>query len=545
MSTQAPRSMGQSALAPLSFPIFRALWLANVTSDIGVAMHGVGAGWLMTAMSPSPLLVALVQAATMLPMFLLVMPAGVLADILDRRKLLLFALFWALVSAVLLGVFTFIGWMSPWILLIFTFTLGIGTALATPPFQSIVPELVPRDHLTAAISLNSTGVNIARAVGPAVGGLLISTAGAASVFLFNGASYLFVIFVLWRWNRQSHLNRLPPEHFFAALRVGFRYARHNPQLQSVLVRAAAFFFFAAALWALLPLIGAQRFDGSPNGYAILLSCLGVGAVSAAFTLPNVRARVSPDVLTVAAALAFACATLSAALFTSFYVIAAFMIVAGWGWLASLSTFNAATQLAIAEWVRGRGLAMYQVAFYGCQAIGSIVWGQVASATSIAVALLVAAVGLTLGSATALRFRLAGAGNLDLQPSLHWPEPRVLLDDALDRGPVLIIVEYDIDPMQASAFLAAIGELKVSRLRNGGFDWGIFEDMTKPGRYIEHFFAGSWAEHLRQHARTTRADEAVQEKVNAFNRNGALPVVSHFAAPPAEIGTPEGSAAWHR
>lgn len=533
MSSQAAATAGQSAWAPLASPIFRALWLANIASDIGGAMHGVGAGWLMTTMSPSPLIVALVQAATMLPMFLLVMPAGVLGDILDRRKLLIFALCWALVGALLLGVFTAIGWISPWILLFFTFLLGVGTALATPPFQSIVPELVPRDQLTLAVSLNSTGVNIARAVGPAIGGLLISAAGPATVFLFNAVSYLFTIFVLWRWPRQPRLNKLPPEHFFAALRVGFRYAHSNPQLQTVLVRAAAFFFAATALWALLPLVGAQKLEGSPNGYAILLSCLGVGAVSAAFTLPKVRARYSSDAITVGATFAFACAMIVAAAADNFYIVAALMIAAGWGWLASLSTFNATTQMAIAEWVRGRGLAMYQIAFYGCQAIGSVFWGQLASATSVSFALLMAAMALVLGSSTAVRFKLAAAGNLNLQPALHWPEPRVLLDDTSDRGLILTTVEYDIDPAQAPGFLSALQELKASRLRNGGHGWGVFEDMSRPGRYIEHFFTDSWVEHLRQHERTTLADKAVQDKVKAFQRRGTAPAVSHLAAP-AEV-----------
>jgi MFS family permease len=527
----------QSAWVPLSFPTFRALWLANIVSDIGGAMHGVGAGWLMTAMSPSPLIVALVQAATMLPMFLLVMPAGVLGDILDRRKLLIFALGWSLTGAFLLGVFTFFGWMSPWILLFYTFALGVGSALATPPFQSIVPELVPRDQLTSAVSLNSMGVNIARAVGPAVGGLLISGAGPATVFFFNAVSYLFTIVVLWRWNREPHLNKLPPEQFFPALRVGFRYARRNPELQTVLIRAVAFFSSATALWALLPLIGAQKLEGSPNGYAILLSCLGIGAVTAAFTLPKLRTKISPDALTVGAALAFACATIVAAISDNFIVIAVFMVAAGWGWLASLATLNATTQLAIAEWVRGRGLAVYQIAFFGCQAIGSIIWGQLASVTSISAALLIAGAGLLLGSATAAKFRLAASGNMDLQPSLHWPEPNVLLDDTSDRGPVLTTIEYKIEPAQAPAFLTALQELKASRLRNGGYGWGVYENMSRPGRYVEHFFTDSWLEHLRQHQRTTMADKVVQDKVNAFHKADAVPAVSHLAAP--GFARPEG------
>jgi MFS family permease len=523
----------QSPWAPLSLPTFRALWLANVVSDIGGAMHGVGAGWLMTAMSPSPLIVALVQAATMLPMFLLVLPAGVLGDILDRRKLLIFAELWALVSALLLGVFTLLGWMSPWILLLFTFTLGVGSALATPPFQSIVPELVPRDRLPSAVALNSMGVNIARAVGPAIGGVLISMTGPASVFFFNAVSFIFTIFVLWRWQREPRVNKLPAEHFFAGLRIGWRYARRNPQLQAVLARAAAFFSSAAALWALLPLIGSQKLEGSPNGYAILLSCIGVGAVSAAFTLPKLREKTSADVLTVAAAVAFAAATAVTALSDNFYLIAGFMVIAGWSWLASLSTFNVTAQFAIAEWVKGRGLAMYQIAFYGCQAIGSIVWGQVASVTSISTALLVASAGLLVGCLTAVKFKLGGASGLDLQPSLHWPEPHVLVTDTADRGAILTTVEYDVDPADASAFVTAMGELERSRRRNGGYGWGVYEDMARPGRMVEHFFTDSWLEHLRHHQRVTVADKEVQDRVNAFHNGAIPPRVSHFAVPGAK------------
>ena len=282
-SSQPADARHVSPWAPLALPVFRALWLANVFSDIGGAMHGVGAGWLMTQMSPSPLIVALVQAATLLPMFLLVVPAGVLGDILDRRKLLIATELWQMVSAFVFGVFTLLGWMSPWVLLLFTFTLGIGAALATPPFQSIVPELVRRDVLPSAVALNSTGVNIARAVGPAIGGVLISATGPASVFLLNAVSFCFTIFVLRRWKREPRVNKLPSEHFFAAMRIGWRYTRRNPQLQAILARAAAFFAFAAALWALLPLIGKQKLETGPNGYAILLSCIGVGAVAAAFT----------------------------------------------------------------------------------------------------------------------------------------------------------------------------------------------------------------------------------------------------------------------
>jgi len=527
-ATEAARP--EPAWAALSVPTFRSLWLANIVSDIGGAMHGVGAGWLMTTMSPSPLIVSLVQAATMLPMFLLVLPAGVLGDVLDRRKLLIFALFWSVLSAALLGVFTWAGWMSPGILLALTLMMGVGSALATPPFQSIVPELVPRERLPGALALNSMGVNIARAVGPAIAGLLISSAGVGWVFLFNALSTVFVIFVLWRWKREVRERVLPPEHFFSAVRNGWRYARRNPQLQSVMIRAAAFFIFASALWALLPLVGKQKLPESSNGYAILLSSLGVGAVLAAFTLAHVRAALSPTAITVVAAMLFALATAVTALADSFVVCAAAMVIAGWAWLASLSTYNVTTQLVISEWVRGRGLALYQIVFFGSQALGSIVWGQVAEMTSVTVSLAAAAAGLLAGCLTALRYRLARANEMKLQPALDWPEPRVLIEDVADRGLVLTTVEYRVDAQDKHAFVAAMRSMEHMRRRNGGFDWGLFEDLEQPGRFVEVFLSESWTEHLRQHQRTTVSDRAVQDAARHFHRGAEPPKVTHLAAP---------------
>jgi MFS family permease len=527
-----------SPWAPLSFPTFRALWIATVVSNIGAAMQAVGSGWLMTSMSPSPLLVALVQAATMLPMFFFVLPAGVLGDILDRRRLLILAQLWSLASALALAVITLTGWISPWLLLLFTFCLGMGTALQTPPFQAIVNELVPRDRMASAVALNSMGLNIARALGPAVGGVLIAAAGPASVFLFNAVSFTFVIVVLCRWKRQPRAQKLPPEHFFSAMRVGWRYTRQNPQLLVVLIRAAAFFAFAAALWALLPLIGKQKLESGPNGYAILLSCIGVGAVVAVFTLPKIRERISADALTVGSALLFAVATAAPAIFDSFYVVAGFMVVGGWAWLACLTTFNVAAQFAIADWVKSRGLAMYQIAFFGALALGSIAWGQVAAATSVTSALWLASGALVLGCLMATRFRLESGGGRDLQPALSWPEPHVLLTDTASRGVILTTIDYQVDPADREAFLRAMLDLKSVRRRNGGYRWGLYEDVERPGRFVEHFLTDSWIEHLRQHERLTVSDRAIQQRANAFHKDAAPPRVTHFAAPgeyPADGG----------
>jgi MFS family permease len=528
-AADAPR---QSPWAPLSNPTFRALWTANLVSDIGGAMHAVGAGWLMTQMAPAPLIVALVQAATMLPMFLLLLPAGAMGDIFDRRRLLIAAQSWSMIGAVLLGVVTLTGWIGPVSLLLLTLLLGVGAALATPSFQSVVPELVPREKLPAAVSLSSMGVNIARAVGPALAGILISTAGVAVVFLFNAASFVLVIVVLVRWKRQARVNTLPAEPLMSALRTGWRYAAHNIGFRSVLIRSAAFFSFASALWALLPLVGAQRMQGQ-NGYAILLSCLGVGAVVGALTLPKLRLKLSSDKISFIGTALFAAATIVTGVVDNFYVIAVAMLPAGWAWLANLTTFNITARFSIADWVMSRGLALNQMVFFGCQTVGSLVWGQVAQVTTIYVALTAAGAVMIAAMLTGLRYKLITPAKTDLQASKHWAEPVVFLKDPNERGPLVTLIEYQIDPADAERFLAAARALAVARRRNGGYAWGIYEDMAKPGRYIEQFFSRSWLEHLRQHERTTLADKALQDAVNAFHTLAEPPRVSHVVAPARE------------
>ena len=514
---------------PLSQRTFRALWLANLVSDIGTAMHAVGAGWLMTQLAPSPFIVALVQAASTLPMFLLLLPAGALGDILDRRRLLIFALCWSVLAALLLGFATVAGWITPALLIWFTLALGIGAALAVPSFQAVVPELVPRDLLPAAVSLSSMGVNIARAAGPALAGLLIASFGVASVFVFNAASTVFTILVLWRWKRAAGAAALPPESFWSALRIGARYALHNSPLLAVLVRSAAFYTFAVALWALLPLVGAQLGEGA-TGYAILLSCLGAGAVIGALTLPTIRPKMSSERLSALATLIFAAAIAAAALVGDFRIVAAFMVAGGWAWLANLTTFNITARFNIADWVMSRGLAINQMVFFGGMTIGSIVWGQVASLASIQIALIAASVGMVAALAASARLPLASPDKSDLKPSLHWADPAVALQEANPDSRVLTTIEYEIEPANAAEFLAALQELRVSRLRNGGYGWGVYQDLQAPGRYVEQFLTSSWVEHLRQHQRTTLGDKSLQDRVLGFHRGVQPPRVTHLAAP---------------
>ena len=499
-------------------------------SDVGTAMHAVGAGWLMTQMAPSPLIVALVQAATTLPMFLLLLPAGALGDILDRRRLLIFAQSWSVLGALALGLVTLAGWMSPVLLLLLTLALGIGAALAVPSFQSVVPELVPREQLPAAVSLSSMGVNIARAAGPAIAGVLIATLGVGAVFVFNAASFLFTIVVLWRWKRAAAANALPPEHFLSALRVGWRYAIHNPPLRAVLIRSAAFFSFAAALWALLPLVGAQRMPGRRERLRDPAELPRRRRGDRRAHPAQVRPKMSSDALSILSTALFALGTAAAALAENFYVVAAFMLPAGWAWLANLTTFNITARFSIAGWVMSRGLAINQMTFFGCQALGSIVWGQVASLTSIEArharfrgrddrrARRRAA--LPAGGARQGRSRaVAALGGAD-GAARGRERARSGPDDHRVRG-------------RSGAGRRVPGgaaELKVARARNGGYGWGIYQDLENPGRYTEQFFTDSWLEHLRQHQRNTIGDKALQDRVRAFHRGAQPPKVSHLAAP---------------
>lgn len=516
-----------SAWQPFRARAFRALWIATVASNVGTWMHDVGAGWMMTTLSADPLMVALVQAATSLPMFLFALPAGVLADIVDRRRFLLFAQVWMLLTAAALAALAWAGLVTPPVLLVATFLLGTGAALNAPPFQAIVPELVPKADLPAAVALNSLGINVSRAIGPALGGFVLSLAGPPMVFALNAASVLGVLAVVFLWKREPVPSPLPPENFLPAIRSGIRYVGAAPALRVVLVRALAFFTFGSAAWALLPLVARGALELGPGLYGALLACIGAGAVVGALCLPRLRTRLSPDSLTVGASLLFAGATLALAWAGSFVFVAAVMLAAGFAWIAMLSTLNVGAQRSSAGWVKARALAVYLVVFYGAMAAGSAVWGQLAARLGVGQALFLAAVGMALASASALRWRLGDSPDLDLAPSLHWAEPAYA--PQADRGPVLATIEYRIAPEDCEAFLREMPELRRVRRRVGALTWAVYEDSEEPGRWLETFVAESWLDHLRQHRRVSRHDQAIQARVDALHRGAAPPRVRHLIA----------------
>jgi MFS family permease/quinol monooxygenase YgiN len=530
--SHAASKLGQEAVSPwspLAQPIFRALWIATVASNIGTWMEDVGESWLMVSLTTSPMLVALVETAGSLPIVLLALPAGALADVVDRRRLLLITQSWMLVSAAVLGVFTLAGMVTPWLLLLLTFILGLGTAMNGPVWQAIIPDLVPRRELPAAVTLVGVAINVSRAVGPALGGLLVAAAGSGVVFLLNAISFLGVMIVIYRWQPAPRQSAMPPEHILGAMRAGLRYVRHAPELRAAFVRTGVFILCASALWALLPLQARYALGLGSFGYGVLLGCIGTGAVAGAAFLPKVRQKVSNNLLVVGATVLFAGVTAVLAHVHVTAVAGAAMILAGIAWIAVMSSFNTAAQTAAPAWARARALSIYMLVFMGGMAVGSAAWGAVAARFGVVTALTCAALGLIIGITASWRYRLIGGDDLSLAPSAHWPEPVVVLEPKPEQGPVLVQVEYRIDPDQAREFRHAMRELRRVRRRDGAFRWSLYRDPAEPGRFVESFLVETWAEHLRQHLRVTEADREIEDRALAFHIGGGQPAVTHLIA----------------
>jgi len=526
---QAKASASASAWQPLSNPLFRALWLAAVASNIGTWMHNVGADWLMTSLAPTPWMVALMQTAETAPLFLLSLPAGALADIIDRRRLLIYTQAWMLLSAISLAVLTLLGLTTPWVLLILIFCLGLGSALNAPAWQAIIPDLVPRSELAAAVSLNSVAFNIARAVGPALGGLVVAALGSWAVFLLNSLSFVGVIFVLYRW-RQEHVESISPtERIVEAMKAGGRYVRHDPALRAVLVRTGVYVSCASALWAMLPLVARKELGLGAEAYGILLGSLGAGAIAAAFMLPVARKRLSVNALVIIGTVVFAAATATLATVRIFWLLCLALFCGGIAWMTLMSSFSVIVQTIVPSWVRARVLATYMLVFFGSLAIGSAVWGAIAGRIGVSEALLCAAAAMMAGLGAAYFYPLHIGERLDLEPSLHWPEP-VFIDEPHPRdGPVLVTVEYEIDPAQADEFVAAMKGMRRIMRRDGAVRWALFMDPAEPSHYLETFLVESWAEHMRQHARVTGEDRIVQDRARSFHVGTNPPAVKHLIA----------------
>jgi len=534
MPSDTPPASG--SFAPLRQPVFAVLWAATVLGNVGSFMRDVASSWMVTELSASPAAVAMIQAAATLPVFLLAIPAGVLSDILDRRRFLIgIQVLLACVSGSLL-LLSKSGALTVETLVALTFAGGIGAALMGPTWQSIVPELVPRADLKNAVALNSLGINIARALGPAAGGLLLASFGAAAAYGADVASYVFVIGALLWWKRPPAVDSGLSEQFFGAFRAGLRYARSSRELHVVLLRAAVFFLFASSVWALLPLVTRGMLGGTAGFYGVMLGAVGAGAILGALLLPRLRLRLDADGLVLLSSLLSAGVMALLSVAPAQWIAVVLMLVLGVGWIIALTTLNGVAQAVLPNWVRGRGLAIYLMVFNGAMAAGSLAWGLFAQEVGIPVALLVGAAGLVAVSIVFHRVKLP-TGEADLQASNHWPEPLLTAPVAHDRGPVVIQIEYRIRKHDIPAFLHAMRHVAAERRRDGAYAWGVAEHTGEPERVIEWFLVESWAEHLRQHQRVSKADADQQAEAVRFHIGPDKPVVHHFLALDLRDGQP--------
>jgi MFS family permease len=523
-----------SGFEPLTVPLFRDLWLASVVSNLGGWMQDTAGTWLMTVLTPSPLLIALMQTAASLPVVILGLLAGATADIFDRRRLLIFWQAWMLTAVAILSVLTFFDIISPWILLILTFLLNIGTAMNSPAWQAIVPEVIPRAQLPDAISLNSAGFNLARALGPALGGLAIAlfahaTTGAASVFLLNSLSFVGVILVLYRWQRNPLFkSALPSERIHGSVRAGIRYVRYAPMLRAAFMRTLIFTLFVSAVWALLAVVARNDLHQGAMGYGILNGSMGFGAVIGATNLPRLRRVLSADAIIAWSTGVFVATLAVLALVKVPLIIIPMLIAGGFAWTSAMSTLNLAVQMSVPAWVQARALGAYQMVFAGGMALGGVIWGFIAEHVSTPKSLMCAAAGLAVTLPLSLRFHVLRGVQPDFSPhNYSMPAPELASEREESEGPVRVSIDYYIDPKDYAAFTKAIHQLRDVRLRDGAIRWGVYQDASDPGHLNETFVTESWLEYLRQRERFTASDLATRDRVWSFLRSNEPPRISHM------------------
>lgn len=530
-SSGNPAAAGRGAFAPFKHGAFALLWTATLISNTGTWMHEVGAGWLMTTLNPQPAVVTLVQAATTAPVFCFALFAGALADRLDKKRMLIAinVVMTAVVSV--LAVLVWTGQMTPALLILFTLALGTGAAFMAPAWQAVVPQLVPRDTLKPAIALNSMGINISRAIGPALAGVLIASVGLAAPFALNAASHVVIILALLAWRPASTGG--PRRHQGSIARdmaTGLRHVRHNPAMLATGLRAAAFFLFASAYWSLLPLIARGAEGGGSELYGVLMALIGVGAVAGALLLPRLQGRFNSDQTVRIGTVGTAASLCILALSAQSWALMCAAFLGGLSWIAVLTSFNVSAQTALPDWVRARGLAVFLMIFFGSMALGSVLWGQLASATSIPVTLLTAAAGLIAGLLATRKFTIGQAEKLDLSPASAWPIAPALTGDQAQDRPAMVTVEYRIAPENRATFVERARAFSKQRLRDGATRWHLYQNVEDPELWTESFHLPSWAEHLEQHDRVTRSDIDQQKELKALDMRTGGPVVRHYLAP---------------
>ncbi|HET9237484.1 MAG TPA: MFS transporter [Oligoflexus sp.] len=528
-----------SAWKPLAISPYGRMWFAALVSNIGGFMQNVGAAWFLTVAGLSATWLGGLQAASALPMFLFGLFAGVLADLRNRRTIILAAQVWLILTSGLLAWFAYSGILTPLLLLALSFSMGIGSAFHMPAWTATLPRLVPKDQLAAAVALSGVSVNLARAVGPALGGAVISASSVAVTFFCNALTFIFVLAIVWTWHptpAQSPTVR-SSEKYLAASKLSLIYAWRSPGVRAVLVRSFVALFAAGALWALLPLRARNDLGLSSGGLGFLLGCVGTGSVAGVFLLGQVRRRGMPiDHILSAGATIFALSTFIAATEDSFIVVSLALAVGGIGWIAMMATFNLCAQISVAGWVQARAVALFLVITQGAMALSGIAWGYFSDLSTVSTALGISAAALILQIALTRIWPLSWLSGRDLTPSETFAK-KVAGHEFKDRdGPIEVRISYHVPPDKKEVFLAALYELRNVRLRDGGYDWNVLCTPHQPDIYEEVFWISTWADHLLQHERLTKADEDIYQRVQSFHVGDSVPAVVHRTAVKAEDRT---------
>lgn len=523
-------SASHSLWSPLRLPAFRGLWAGSAVYFIGNAMHVMAASWLMVELTGSSFLAALVQTAVFLPMFLLALPAGVLADTTDRRGLIQRSLGVQVGIVLLLALLALLGWAGPATLLLFTFAAGCCTALLSPAWNTSVADTVPREDMPQAITAMSIAWNSARALGPSIAGFIFAALGAGWVFALSVVSALLMMQAVRRWPPAPHVtSKLPAERLWSGTVAGLRYARHSPMILAQLLRTVAYSGTGAALWALLPAIAAQQLQLGATGFGFLMGCLGTGAVGVGLVLGRLRARLGLERLVAIGCILFAGVMVIAATVRVHFVVFVALTIGGAAWMAVMATFNTATQSSAPPWVRSRAVALHTVSALGSFALGSAFWGAVSGIAGLAAALIVAALAMAGGIVLARWFPLRMGEADEITPVAAMEGTFIQHPPLPDDGPVSVEVAYRIRPGEAEEFLHAVSQLRSSRRRDGATLWRVYRDLGDPTRYVERFIVASWADYLHQRARSTLADQELEARVREFLQDGQPVKTQHYIA----------------
>ena len=514
---------------PLQNRVFAMLWLAWMTSNICMWMSDVAASWMMTSLSNSPIMVALIQTASNLPVFLMGLPSGALADIVNRKKYFVITQIWLAGVAALLCFFTFVGSLSAELLLVLTFMNGIGLAMRWPVFAAIIPDLVNREQLPAALALNGMAMNASRIIGPLVAGALIASAGTEYVFALNMVLSLAITVIIMQWKYQADVSTLPGERFLGAIRVGIQYVKSSSRMRAVLIRIFLFFVQSSALMALLPIIAKEHFSGDAGTFTLLLSSLGFGAVISGAQLPWLRLRFDRNQLVFMGQVILSASAIGVVLAPNLWIAAPLMMINGAAWIITANSLSIAAQFALPSWIRARGMSIFQMSLMGGSAIGAAVWGKLADSTDVTVSVICGSIFGFIAVLGTNHLKIEGGTEEDLAPVC--PIEHAIPDRNIDHdeGPVMISVEYQIDPNHMQEFKKLMKQSKNARLRQGAMSWSLFEDAEKEGKILEYFVFETWADYLRRFDRFTTNDLNLQDERFSFHLGDTAPIITRRVA----------------